>query len=152
MINSYDKIISGIYLGDLESPRVILQQKEPISHVISLSPITKTLRRMLLKKSIIHIEHFIRNDANEDIIGHFNDLYPQIKDILGKKDKANILIHCDLGRSRSVAIVVLTLMKKFRYKFDAAYELIRLKRDVEVNEKFLAEIKNYKPKRRGRIK
>ena len=144
MINSYDKIIGGLYVGDIDSGRVILQQKEPISHVISLVPVTKTLRRMLLKKSIVHIEHFIQNDENEDIMTHFNDLYPQIKEFLSNKE-ANLLVHCDLGKSRSVAVILLIMMKKFRYKFDPAYELIRLKRDVEINEKFLEEIKKYKP-------
>ena len=152
MLNSYDKIIGGLYIGDLESPRLILQQKEPISHVISLCPITKTLRRILLKKSIVHIQHNIQNNGNEDIINHFNDLYPQIKDILSNKHDTNILIHCDLGKSSSVAIVLLILIKKFRYKFDSAYELIRLKRDVELNGKFLEDIKKYKPKRRGRAR
>lgn len=152
MINSYDKIITGLYIGDIESPRVILQQKEPISHVISLSPVTKTLRRMLLKKSIVHIEHNIKNDANENIIKHFEELYPFIREALNNKAQTNILIHCDLGRSRSVAIVLLTLMKRFKYSFDSGYELIRLKRDVDINKKFLESIKEYKPHKSRRTK
>ena len=141
-MNSYDKIIPGLYVGDETSPRVALQKKERISHVISLMPISKTLKRFLKKKSIIHIEHIIKNDINENIIKHFLELYPTIKDILNMNDP-QLLIHCELGRSRSVAIVLLTLMRKYRYKFEQGYELIKLKRDVELNPKFYELLKNY---------
>ena len=145
MINSYDKIVTGVYLGDESSPRAILQKKEHITHVISLIPTTKTIRKLLLKKSIVHMEHLIPNDINEDIIKHFDELYPTIKDILNKKDSNNsILIHCELGRSRSAAIVLLLLMKKYRYNYKTGYELMKLKRDVELNYKFEEAIQNYK--------
>lgn len=152
MINSYDKIMGGLYVGDGISPRIVLQKKEPISHIISLVPINKTLKRMLQKKSIVHIEHLIQNDVNEDIVFHFNELYPQIREILSNKGDINLLIHCDLGRSRSVGIVLLTLIKKYKYKFDQGYELIKLKREVELNPHFYESIKNYKRSKRRIIK
>jgi atypical dual specificity phosphatase len=149
-MNSYDKIITGLYVGDEISPRVAYQRKENLTHVISLTPVTKTLKRFLRKKSIFHYTHVIPNDIDEDIIQHFRELYPLISDIMSK-DNSKLLIHCELGRSRSVGIALLILMKKYRYNFDQGYELIKLKRDVELNEKFYEKIKNFK-RRSIRIK
>lgn len=148
-MQSYTKIITGLYIGDGNSPKVIMQTKEPISHVISLVPISRTLKKILHKKSIKHIEHFVKNDINENIIDHFNELYPILKDILNNKSETiNLLIHCELGKSRSAAIAVLILMRKYRYSFDNAYEMVKLKRDVvQLNQKFIEDLKGYKKKR-----
>ena len=49
-----------------------------------------------------------------------------------------------VGRSRSVGITILILMKIYKYSFEDAYKLIKSKREIGMNEKFLNDIKNYK--------
>jgi len=142
MINSYDKITEQLYVGDVMSPRIMLQKKENISHVISLVPLDKTLKKFLRKKSIYHYEYLFGDSKDEDIIEHFKNLLPKILNILSQ-DSTKLLIHCMVGRSRSVGIVILTLMKIHRYSFDDAYKLVKEKRDIGMNSKFLEDIKKY---------
>jgi tyrosine-protein phosphatase len=57
----------------------------------------------------------------------------------GKK----IYIHCMMGRSRSVSIVIYYLMKYEKMTYDEAYEkLLALRPIISPNEKFVEEIKS----------
>lgn len=143
MINSYDKIIDKIYIGDIVSPRISLQKKENISHVISLVPLDKTLKKFLRKKSVYHYECLIENDKDEDIIQHFREMLPKLINILSQ-DSTKLLIHCTLGRSRSVSLCLLILMKFFKYTYEDAFELIKSKRDIDLKSPFYEPIKHYK--------
>jgi hypothetical protein len=55
-----------------------------------------------------------------------------------------LLIHCYMGSSRSASIVLLFLIVKYGYSFDAALTLIKTKRPiVNINTNFLEDIRNY---------
>jgi len=41
------------------------------------------------------------------------------------RKKTNVLVHCASGKSRSVAIVIFYLMKKYQYKCSEAFDIIR---------------------------
>ena len=142
MINSYDKITEQLYIGDVMSPRISLQRKENISHVISLVPLDKTLKKFLKKKSIQHYEYIFSDNRDENIIQHFKNLLPKILNILSQ-DSTRLLVHCQVGRSRSVGIVILTLMKLKKYSFEDALKLVKSKRDIGMNKKFYEDIKKY---------
>lgn len=54
----------------------------------------------------------------------------------------NVLIHCKFGRSRSVAVCVYYLIRKYNLSFEEAYQRIQnLKPSVNLNIKFANEIK-----------
>ncbi len=60
------------------------------------------------------------------------------------KSRGKILVHCKYGRSRSPAIVIAYLMKKFNVPFDKAYRYVKQKRPtIEPNPGFLEELKVY---------
>ena len=59
-----------------------------------------------------------------------------------QKNEGNILIHCFAGRSRSVTIVALYLMKKYNMSLDNAIKYIKEKRNIiNINTKFYEELK-----------
>lgn len=144
MINSYDKITDRLYVGDIMSPRMILQRKEQISHILSLITLDKTLKKILNKKGIVLIEHEFGDNVDEDIVNHFETLLPQLSEIMNNEN-SKLLIHCMVGRSRSVGILILIMMHFFKYNFEDAYKLVSLERDIGMNPKFFEDVKNYQP-------
>lgn len=54
----------------------------------------------------------------------------------------NVLVHCMYGRSRSVAICINFLIKKYGYTFEQAYQLIEKKKPcININKSFVDQIK-----------
>lgn len=55
-----------------------------------------------------------------------------------------ILIHCSMGISRSPTIAIMYTMKKFRMKFEQAYDFIKFQRDKSTPIcSFLAELEEF---------
>ncbi len=60
------------------------------------------------------------------------------------KSNKRILIHCSMGVSRSPAIAIMYMMKKFRISFDDAHSLILLHREKSAPiDSFLDELKEF---------
>lgn len=56
----------------------------------------------------------------------------------------NVLVHCHAGVSRSAAIVIAYVMKKYGLNFESAFELVKTRRPrIRPNEKFRACLKEY---------
>ncbi len=73
-------------------------------------------------------------DNNSDSIKeYFKDSYKTILEYQQhdcKEQKKNILVHCYMGASRSVSIVIYYLMKKHNYKLNEAIHFLKNKRAV----------------------
>lgn len=58
--------------------------------------------------------------------------------------KCNILVHCYMGSSRSATIIVLYLMRKYKYSLEDAIEFVRNKRDiVNINKNFVQNLEHF---------
>jgi len=81
-------------------------------------------------------------DLNEaTIINKLEDCYQFISNNL---ENGSVLIHCVFGRSRSVAVCVFYLMKKYGLSFEEAYAKIEgQKAIINLNTTFANEIKAY---------
>lgn len=90
---------------------------------------------------------YYRIPINDDSEHHITEYIPEILDFLNNIliDKENaILIHCYMGSSRSASVVLVYLITKFKYDFETALKLIKIKRPiVNINKNFLEDIKNY---------
>ena len=90
------------------------------------------------------IEYFnirIPDLNSASIIGDLEGCYDFINRTL---ESGNVLIHCVFGRSRSVAVCVFYLMKKYGLSFEEAYSKIESQKNIiNLNVKFAEEIKNY---------
>jgi protein-tyrosine phosphatase len=85
---------------------------------------------------------FSINDNNKDDIDNY--LEETFNEIINynKYNNKNILIHCFVGRSRSVSVVIYYLMKKHLMSFDQAINYIKNKRPIiNPNNKFVETLK-----------
>lgn len=79
---------------------------------------------------------------NETIINNLELVYKYIEEQIKNKNK--ILIHCFAGRSRSAAVVLFYMIKKYELNINEAYDLILKKRHVvNINKSFYNEINDY---------
>ena len=84
----------------------------------------------------------VEDIENESIINNLDLVYKYIDRQIKKNKK--ILIHCFAGRSRSAAVVLFYLIKKYNLNIKEAYDLILKKRHVvNINKSFYNEINNY---------
>ncbi|KAL0576450.1 tyrosine protein phosphatase yvh1 [Marasmius crinis-equi] len=130
-----DEIIPGLWIGNLPSA---------LDHeTLQANKIFSILSAMRGKVSIheTFIKHQILLDDTEeaDILQHF---LPSISFIQAELNKGRgVLVHCQAGMSRSVAIVAAYLMYERKLTPDEALELIRKSRpDVDPNPGFLTQL------------
>ena len=77
------------------------------------------------------------NDYIEDsIIPHIDKCIQFINENKEKK----IFVHCNAGVSRSPSIIIAYLIKELKYSFKDAYNLVKSKRNIKPNEKFIKEL------------
>ncbi|OOF95803.1 hypothetical protein ASPCADRAFT_506631 [Aspergillus carbonarius ITEM 5010] len=53
----------------------------------------------------------------------------------------SVLVHCDLGRSRSPTIIIAYLMRKFKMKMEDAVEFVQAKQRIKPNKNFLRQLR-----------
>lgn len=58
-------------------------------------------------------------------------------------DKGNVLVHCQLGKSRSASIVISYLIKEMNMSFNESYKFLKEKRkNISPNNGFIMKLKN----------
>lgn len=81
---------------------------------------------------------------DENIYPHLEDAHSYIKDNL---EKHNVLVHCQVGMSRSSTLVIAFLMKEYGMSYDKARALAKSKRPIvcpnESFEKDLIRFQDY---------
>ena len=66
----------------------------------------------------------------DDIKPYLNIAFDKIKSFKSSQPNKKILIHCFMGASRSVSILIYYLMKKYNYTIDDAISFIKQKREI----------------------
>jgi protein-tyrosine phosphatase len=120
-----DKIIDGLYLSgdDVATNRQILISNK-ITHILN---VTTNVPNKFESEIIYKRLHLY--DLPTQIID-FNASFEFIDNALNNSDeKNNILVHCNQGKSRSVAIVIAYLLQKSIFKtFSHALDYVKEKR------------------------
>ena len=120
-------ILNNIYLGsihDANSQDFI--NKNKIKTIVSLinNDTTLNVNTAVVKHHRFNVEDF-HTEANK----LFNML-PDIYNIIDSTNE-NILIHCMVGMSRSAAVVIYYIMRKYNIKsFDKVYQKVKSKRSI----------------------
>jgi protein-tyrosine phosphatase len=84
----------------------------------------------------------VEDIKDESIINNLEITYKYIEKQINNNNI--ILIHCFAGRSRSVALVLFYLIKKYKKSIDESYNNILKKREVvNINKSFYDEIEEY---------
>ncbi|KAI0760066.1 hypothetical protein C8Q74DRAFT_1319312 [Fomes fomentarius] len=132
---SMDEIVSNLWLGDLPSA---LDPENLRAHNIR-SVLSAMRGRVSINETFIRHQINIDDTETADILQHF---VPSITFIQSELDRGyGILVHCQAGMSRSVAIVAAYLMVTQGLDPEGALETIRKARpDVQPNEGFMRQL------------
>lgn len=141
--SSYDEIEPNLFLGNLTAATDIDWLKQTgISHILTIDscPLPRKIQDALPNVKLKFIQ--ITDMPREDLLTHFEDSNRFIYSALNNDNK--ILVHCYFGVSRSAAIVIAFVMKKYNLSFEKAYQVVKAKRRfVGPNPGFLAQLKLY---------
>lgn len=137
------EILPGIYLGNAyNASNYKTIEKFNIKTIVNVS---KELPNFFEKNTSIKYFQIPIKDDSENHITEFINSVLEFLDKNGPYDEHNsLLIHCYMGSSRSASIVLLYLIYKYQYSYDAGLELLRSKRPiVNINTNFLKDIYDF---------
>jgi len=60
----------------------------------------------------------------------FKRVFEFMEDIMNEESDQVVLVHCAMGKSRSATMVIMFLMKKFRWSYEKAYEYVKERRNL----------------------
>ena len=128
------EIIKHIYLSNYYNIKLDILIKLNIKAIINLSQI---------KFEYFNFEYLeinVFDDENSNISKFFHTTNKFIINNLIKNN--NILIYCFEGKSRSPTIILAFLIKKRKYNYEDAINLIKSKTKIDINEGFINQLKN----------
>lgn len=130
------EILPNIYLGNRDNAfneRVV--QNLGITHILSLN------KGAHYDHGISQLNFPIDDDVSEDIIYAYGAVKPFLYDAYGS---GKLLLHCDQGKSRSVAILILFLNEKLGMTFEDLLEFIQKQRRIaKPNPGFVEQVRKY---------
>lgn len=136
------EIVPGIFLGNgyNASNKQTLKHYKITSIINASVEIPNSYENQLLYK-------YCRIPILDDNHHHIIEYIPEILRFFDETpidSEHALLIHCYMGSSRSASIVLLYLIVKYGYNFDAALTLIKAKRPiVNINTNFLEDVRLY---------
>lgn len=150
---SVDEIIPGLFIGNMmcvESEKSLKELK--ISAVVS---VVSTYRRPFPPPSTQYRQHpleklydvkdriaiFVDDTRSDNIFRHFERACEFVDYRLHQRRAGCVLVHCTLGRSRSVSIVAAYVMWKYGFCASRALQYIKNKRSTaSPNEGFIDQL------------
>jgi len=138
--------LAWIFIGDKTDAKNLKQLcNNRIKYVMNVTPrkcdggVSNYHER---NSGFIYCRVSLQDNASEDLRLHFDKAWEFIKTARIRED-GNILVHCNLGVSRSVAVVTSYLMKFHRYSLDAALAIVRDARpQAKPNDGFMEQLRN----------
>lgn len=131
------EIVPGVFLGSWkEACHLDLLLNMGITHILNCSG----LKNMYPEK-FEYMKIDIEDDENTNIAKYFNKANRFICNTLVKKGK--VLVHCFAGVSRSPTLILAFLIRKRRYKFIDAFNLVKSKRRcIDPNSGFIQQLQH----------
>ena len=139
LLNEPSHIIDNIYLGSAfnAADKKLLE----LNHFDMIINATKSISNYFPDDFTYH------NYPADDLDGgslkeHYENFYQTVLAFENQNDgSAKILVHCYAGRSRSAALVLYYLTKRYQMTITEALELLTKKRPlVNINQEFIREI------------
>jgi protein-tyrosine phosphatase len=133
------EMINGLYVGSIDSTYDIKTLKSKgITHIISVLPGFTPPYPDDFKYMVINA----MDDENTNLDMIFEDSNNFIDDAFA--NKGNILIHCMMGRSRSVTIAAAYLIHTFGMNVDEVLSIMKNKRNIiQPNKYFEKQLRKY---------
>ncbi|CAH2002480.1 unnamed protein product [Acanthoscelides obtectus] len=136
-----DEIEPKLYLsGADEASSVETLKKYKITHILTINdyPLTPSVKEELgyINKKFICLPDMVTSD----LLSYFDECYEFIREGVSR---GAVLVHCQMGVSRSATIVIAYLMKKYRIKYREALDKVRARRCVYPNPGFVSQLEKY---------
>ncbi|KAM7485642.1 hypothetical protein LguiA_001651 [Lonicera macranthoides] len=139
------KIEEGLYLGSIGAANNKTGLKSlNVTHILTVANSLSPPHPNDFTYKIVGVPD--REDIN--ISQHFDECFDFIDD--ARRKGGGVLVHCFVGRSRSVTIVVAYLMKKHGMTLSAALEHVKSKRPIAApNTGFMLQLLNFEKSLQG---
>ncbi|XP_055381751.1 dual specificity protein phosphatase MPK-4 [Condylostylus longicornis] len=139
---SLDEIEDGLFLGNLSAACSLETLKNyQITSILTLDTVPLPCHiseQSFLTTKYVHVSDMPR----EDLLHYLEECINYITDSL---KNGKVLVHCYFGVSRSSAIVIAYIMKKYNLDYGPAYEMVLKKRKyVQPNVGFIFQLKLFK--------
>ena len=135
VLSDPDYIIDNIYLGGtMGASNYQFLKNNEIKYVVNISDNVPNFFR---EREIDYLKIDKKDDGEEDITREdFDNAYKFILDT--QKEGKNVLVHCYAGRSRSVALLIYYLNKKYDYTIQKSLDFLKERRKwVNPSTKFI---------------
>ncbi|XP_021937206.1 dual specificity protein phosphatase MPK-4-like isoform X2 [Zootermopsis nevadensis] len=133
-----DCIEPGVWLGNLTAATNVEElQLHHINHILTVDscPLPRKIT-MLPGVKVKFLQ--VTDSPREDLLTHFEDTYEFIK---AGQEQGVVLVHCYYGVSRSAAVIIAYIMKKYELSFEDAVERVKSKRRyVGPNPGFVSQL------------
>ena len=117
------QITNNIFIGNFTSSRCKTNLTDKnISAILNISGIEVNP----------YTSNYLFFDINDNPSENIKAIFNQCFEFIDKnvENNKNVLVHCQMGISRSTTIVIYYLMKKNNIKFQDAYDIVKNKRSV----------------------
>lgn len=130
-------IIPFLYLGDTMNAKNSHElSKLNIDTIINMTHEVKNF----YPEKYNYINYAWRDSLNYHIINDLDEICDKINDLISQNK--NILVHCKMGLSRSVAVILAYLIKYEHMSYYEAYEYVEFKKNtICPNDTFISDLK-----------
>ena len=127
---NHSEIVPNLFIGSIESVRdpAVIGTMDAIVSLVRAKNVPQSFFDGILPAGSDHLYIDLRDRSNVDISNYFNATEQFIRAHLQKGDR--VLVHCMMGRSRSVTIVANYLIKENDWDAYRALKVIKGKRAV----------------------
>ncbi|XP_072401877.1 uncharacterized protein [Diabrotica undecimpunctata] len=137
-----DMIETNLYLsGEAEARNVETLKKYKITHILTINdfPLSATVKSALEYLQIKYIR--LPDLSSSDLLSYFDETYEFIREGVAK---GAVLVHCQMGVSRSASVVIAYIMKKYNLTYREALDKVKMKRCVFPNPGFVSQLQSYR--------
>ena len=140
------EVFDWLYLGSsLNASDKVSLKSLNIKYILNCASECKNLFENDNEFVYLKLETKDSNDFN--IEDYFDKAYDFISMAKNNKEKGNLLVHCQQGKSRSSAILISYLIKEEKYTTDEAYKFLKKKRRMIMpNLGFMFKLREYEKK------
>ena len=137
-----------LYLGNAAISKKISVMKDlKITHIVN---VTQVVKNSFSKKNkdlggiaIKYLRIAITDTDNTNIIDYFDKTNEFIDNAI-EKENGVVLVHCQMGKSRSASVVTAYLMYKYKYTCHVALDYVKQRRPrAQPNDSFVNQLKQY---------
>jgi atypical dual specificity phosphatase len=130
-------VCEGLYFSNYQSAcDTSLLHLHNITHVINCASASCANKNI---PGIAYSNALLQDISEFDLIGCLNVLLPQIQEL--REQKAQVLVHCNAGRSRAPAVIAGYMVTKLQKPLCDSLELLkRLNNRIDINIGFIMQL------------